>query len=106
MTIRITKKINKLLVNRLLYSRFKSVVGKMVNFRNESKPVKINLTGFKKLTSITEQTLLIGDANAENTFENPKNVAPLVSTVKMGKIFDYSAPAMLLTVIRIKSKKL
>jgi len=43
------------------------------------------------------KTILSGDSDAENTFKNSKNVAPLVSTYKVSSIFESSVPAMSLT---------
>jgi len=86
-------------------SKTGDIILKMVNFGSESKPMKIDLKGFSKIASKAEQAILAGDAEAENTLENPQAVVPVKSVVKIKKTFDYSAPAMSLTVIRIKTKK-
>jgi alpha-L-arabinofuranosidase len=86
-------------------SKTGDIILKMVNFGNESKPMKIDLKGFSNIASKAEQTVFTGDAEAENTLENPQTVVPAKSTVKIKKAFDYSAPAMSLTVIRIKTRK-
>ena len=86
-------------------SKTGDIILKMVNFGSESKPMKIDLKGFSNITSKAEQTVLTGNAEAENTLENPQTVIPAKSTVKIKKVFDYSAPAMSLTVIRIKTRK-
>jgi alpha-L-arabinofuranosidase len=49
--------------------------------------------------------VLTGDAEAENTLGNMNQIAPVQSTVKVKRAFDYSAPPMSLTVIRIKTRK-
>ena len=85
-------------------SKTGDIILKMVNFSNQGKLMKVNLSGFKKIIPVAEQTLLTGDANAENTFENPKNVVPVSSSIIVKKAFDYVAPGMSLTVIRIKTK--
>jgi alpha-L-arabinofuranosidase len=85
-------------------SKTGDVILKMVNAGNEPKTMKINLSYFKNLVPDAEKTVLTGNADAENTFENPKNVVPLLSTFKVSSKFEYSAPAMSLTVIRIKKK--
>ena len=85
-------------------SKTGDIILKMVNFGSESKPMKINLKGFGSIASKAEQNVLTGDAEAENTLENPQAVVPVKSIVKIKKAFDYSAPAMSLTVIRIKTK--
>lgn len=86
-------------------SKTGDIIVKMVNFGNAPKPMKINLGQFGSIASQADQTVLSGDADAENTLDNPQKVAPVSSTVKVGKSFNYSAPAMSLTVIRIKTKK-
>ncbi len=86
-------------------SKTGDIILKMVNFGSESKPMKIDLKGFGSVVSKAEQIVLTGNAEAENTLENPQTVIPAKSTVKIKKAFDYSAPAMSLTVIRIKTRK-
>jgi alpha-N-arabinofuranosidase len=78
---------------------------KMVNAGNVDKPMKINLSNFKNIIADAEKSVLTGSADAENTFENPKNVVPLISMLKVSSKFEYSVPSMSLTVIRIKTKK-
>lgn len=86
-------------------SKTGDIILKMVNFSNQGKTMKVNLAGFKKIIPAAEQTLLTGDANDENTLENPRKVASVSSSIIVKKAFDYTAPAMSLTVIRIKTKK-
>jgi alpha-L-arabinofuranosidase len=86
-------------------SKTGDVILKMVNFGNTSKPMKINLSGFRNIFPEAEQTVLAGDADAENTFEDPRNVIPVVTALKVSKIFVYAAPAMSLTILRIKTNK-
>jgi alpha-N-arabinofuranosidase len=78
---------------------------KRVNAGAEPKNMKIDQTGFKNIASNAIQTVIAGDADAENTFENLQHVIPVETGIKVGKTFEYDAPAMLLTVIRIKTKK-
>lgn len=66
--------------------------------------MKVNLGRFGKIAAEAEQTVLAGSPEAENTFANMKNIVSETSVVKINKSFDYSAPAMSLTVIRIKKK--
>ena len=86
-------------------SKTGDIILKLVNNNELAKPMKINLGRFGKIAAEAEQTVLTGSADAENTFENTKNVTPISSTVKIVKSFDYPAPAMSLTVFRIKTKK-
>jgi len=83
-------------------SNTSDIILKMVNAATEPKVVKVDLSGFKKFQSIAEKTLLTGDAEAENSFENPDNIVPTVTEFKVSKVFDYTLPPMSLSVIRIK----
>jgi alpha-N-arabinofuranosidase len=67
--------------------------------------MKVNLSRFGKIAAEGEQTVLAGNPDTENTFENTSAIAPTSSKVKISKSFDYSAPGMSLTVIRIRTKK-
>lgn len=75
---------------------------KIVNGGKTQRDVKADLTSFGRISATAEQIVLSGDADAENTFENPTKISPVRSTVKVQKAFSYAAPAMSLTVIRIK----
>ena len=76
-----------------------------MNFGKTQKPIKINLSAFKNIGTDALQTILTGAADAENTLENSKNVTPVETTIKIGKTYEYAAPSMSLTVIRIKAKR-
>jgi alpha-L-arabinofuranosidase len=86
-------------------SKTGDVILKMVNYSKSAKNMKVDLSGFKKIIADAEKTLISGDENAENTFENMQSIIPESSTIKISKTFDYPAPAMSLTVIRVKTKK-
>ncbi len=85
-------------------SKTGELILKMVNAGKEAKKFSIDLSDFKSIIADAEQTVLAGNAEAENTFENPRNIVPVASVIKIGKAFDHIAPAMSLTVIRIKTK--
>ena len=91
-------------VSCVLDSRTGDIILKMVNAGTGPEIMKINLAAFKKIFPVAEQMVLAGDANDENTFENPRNVVPVVTALKVSKAFDYTAPATSLTIIRIKTK--
>jgi alpha-L-arabinofuranosidase len=86
-------------------SKSGDIILKMVNFSASVKPMKINLGKFGKFAAEAEQTVLTGAPDAENTFENTKNVVPVTTVINIGKTSDYQAPPVSLTVIRIKSMK-
>lgn len=85
-------------------SKSGDIILKLVNYGNAGKPMKINLGKFGKIADEAEQSVLSGNPDDENKFTNTKNIVPASSVVKIKKTFDYSAPAMSLTVIRIKTK--
>ncbi|MCA0232686.1 MAG: carbohydrate binding domain-containing protein [Bacteroidetes bacterium] len=80
------------------------VILKMVNTGKIASALKVNLSAFKNLLPDAEQTVIFGEENTENTLEKPTNIAPVSSTMKVTKGFEYVAPAMSLTVIRIKTQ--
>jgi alpha-L-arabinofuranosidase len=86
-------------------SKTGDVILKMVNYGNAAKSMKVNLAAFKKLLPDAEQTTLTGNADAENSFDKMQNVAPEKKSIKIKSSFEYTAPPMSLTVIRIKAKK-
>ncbi len=77
---------------------------KVVNAGITQKDVTADLAAFGRIVSTAEQTILTGDADAENTLENPGNILPVTSKISVRKAFRYTAPPMSLTVIRIKRK--
>jgi alpha-L-arabinofuranosidase len=85
-------------------SKTGDIILKLVNAGNQSKTMKINLRRFMKINPAAERIVLTGPADAENTFENPHNVVPEQSAIKVKKNFDYQTPAMSVTVIRIRTK--
>ena len=66
--------------------------------------MSVNLSAFKDLIADAERTVLSGKAEDENTLENSEKITPIKSKFKVSKKFDYEAPAMSLTVIRIRTK--
>jgi alpha-L-arabinofuranosidase len=85
-------------------SKTGDIILKLVNVGKKENPAKINLSKFKKVLPTAQLILLIGEADAENTFDNPNNIIPILSSYKIKKSFEYIAPPMSLTVIRIKTK--
>jgi alpha-L-arabinofuranosidase len=86
-------------------SKTGDIILKLVNYNEITKPMKVNLSRFGKIAAEGEQTVLAGNPDTENTIENTSTIAPTSSKVKISKSFDYSAPGMSLTVIRIRTKK-
>jgi alpha-L-arabinofuranosidase len=85
-------------------SKTGDIILKLVNFGTETKTMKVDLSGFRKINAEAEQTTLAGKPDAENNLENPGNIIPLTAGFKALKKFDYPCLPMSLTVIRIKTK--
>ncbi len=85
-------------------SKTGDLILKLVNAGKADKIMKANLGRFKNIAADAEQTVLTGDADAENTFEHAEKIVPVTTAVKVKKVFEYAAPSMSLTVIRIKMK--
>lgn len=85
-------------------SKSGDIILKLVNAGNEQKMMNIDLSGFKKINKEVELTILTGDLDAENSIENPNNVIPSASSMKIKTKFEYEAPAQSLTVLRIQTK--
>jgi alpha-N-arabinofuranosidase len=77
---------------------------KLVNTGEETKMMAVNLNVFGKIITNAQMDVLMASADSENTFEKPAAVKPVQSLFKAGKTFEYKAPPMSLTVIRIKTK--
>jgi alpha-L-arabinofuranosidase len=84
-------------------SKSGDVILKMVNFSNTAKNMNVNLSKFKNRLPDAMKIILTGAPDAENTLENPLQVVPLESAFKVTSKFDYTAPPMSLTVIRVKT---
>jgi len=98
------EKDNSLAASCVQDSNTGDIILKLVNYNETAKPMKVNLNRFGKMAAEAEQTVLAGNPDDENTFTNTKSIVPASTVVKIKKTFDYSAPAMSLTVIRIKTK--
>jgi alpha-L-arabinofuranosidase len=81
-----------------------AVILKLVNASNDVKTMKVNLSRFKKIVSTAELEVLSGQAEDENTFDNPTKVAPVTKSFPVMKNFSYTLPPMSLSVIRIQTK--
>jgi alpha-L-arabinofuranosidase len=86
-------------------SKTGDVILKMVNAGNEAKPMKVDLSTLQRLANQCANRSAQGNADDENSFDNLGKVAPAKSGYTMKSKFDYQAPAMSLTVIRVKTKK-
>jgi len=86
-------------------SKTGDIILKLVNAGKQPAPMNVSMAGFENIIEDAERTVITGNADAENTFENPKNVVSVKSTFKVSSKFEYETPAMSLTVIRIKTKK-
>ena len=86
-------------------SKTGDIILKLVNYDSASaRTIKVDLSKFKKIIPDAEKTVVAGDANAENTLAIRDNILPAVSSFTVSKKFEYTAPPMSLTVIRIKTE--
>ena len=102
--INFSKKDTTLAASTVMDSKTGDVIIKMVNAGKVPKSMEVNLSKFKNRVSNAKLTVLTGDPEAENTFDNPDNIVPVTEEYGVDKKFMYSAPAMSLSVIRIKTK--
>jgi len=85
-------------------SRSGDIILKLVNAGQEAKSVKVNLRAFGRMLPTATLTQLSGAANAENSFQKTGAMVPVTTAFKTAKQFDYTVPAVSLTVIRIKTR--
>lgn len=86
-------------------SKTGDVIIKLVNSAKVEKAFKVNLSQFKGIGTKATVSILTGEADAKNSFENPDKVKPVTSNFKASKTFTYSVQPMSLTVISLKAKK-
>lgn len=96
---------NQLAASCVQDSKTGDVIVKFVNAGTDSKTMKVDLSRFKSILANAKITIFSGNADDENTFENLNKVVPSQSDFTTKSKFDYEAPAMSLTVIRIKTKR-
>ena len=100
----INKNDTTLAASCVLNSQLGDIILKMVNAGAEKSTLNINLSHFKNIEFEAQLTVLTGNANDINTFENAQNITPVESEIEVSMKFNYDLPAMSMTVIRIKSK--
>ncbi|MBI1934029.1 MAG: alpha-N-arabinofuranosidase [Ignavibacteriales bacterium] len=96
---------SSLAASAVLDTQTEDIVLKLVNACGESKKMKINLSDFANINSNAELTLITGNAEDENTFENPKKIENVQSNYIVSANFEYKLPALSFSVIRIKNNK-
>ncbi len=81
------------------------IILKLVNAGSNNAKMKADLTRFKNINVNAELERLTGSPDDENTLDNPDHIKSIRSSFKAARVFEYVAPPMSLTVIRIKTKK-
>jgi alpha-L-arabinofuranosidase len=84
-------------------SKTGDVILKLANAGKDAKVMKIDLSGFKGITSTAHQTILQGPPEKENSYDDQHPVMPVESTLKITRTFDYIAPAGSFTLLRVKA---
>lgn len=93
-----------LAVSSVRDSKTGDVILKFVNVGAEVQPLKMNLSGAKKLVMQATRTVLTGELLAVNAFGKPAAVVPQTSSLTVGEKFDCELPALSLTVIRMATR--
>jgi len=86
-------------------SKTGDIIIKLVNLEKTFQSAHINLNSFKNLNKQAALTVLSGNENDKNNFDNPDKVMPVNSELGVKKDIDFKMSSMSLNVIRIKSKK-
>jgi alpha-L-arabinofuranosidase len=76
---------------------------KVVNKKDKPEKIKFKLTGASGIDPAGVSTTLTGPRDAENSISDPEKVIPVSGTFEAGKRFDYTLPAVSITVLRIKT---
>lgn len=77
---------------------------KVVNGTDKPYQRSFDIAGAKNIMPTGKVITLSGDANDENTFDNPTKLSPVITFFgKFGKQFDYEFPPMSFTIMRIKT---
>ena len=79
---------------------------KVVNGTDQAYRRSFTIDGARNVLPTGKVITLNGDANDENSFEQPTKLAPRTTLFgKFGKQFDYEFPPMSFTVMRVKVSK-
>jgi alpha-L-arabinofuranosidase len=82
------------------------IILKIVNAGPEIAIAKIDLPVSGKINPKGSLTILTGEKEAKNTWQNLNNVIPVTSEITVNKNLSYTIPAFSLSIIRIKIKKI
>lgn len=86
-------------------SKTGDVILKLANAGTVPKVMRIDLSGFKGISSTAQLITLTGAPDTENSFDNEHPITPAESSTKVARKFDYQAPANSFSLIRIKTKR-
>lgn len=75
---------------------------KLVNVADKATQGQIELRGAGRISPVATRTVLAGNIRAENTFQKPASVIPVIEEIKVGSSFVTELSAHSLTVIRLK----
>lgn len=82
------------------------IIVKLVNGDGAPASVELNLSGAKKVSQTAKLLVLAGDLHDENSFEQPRKIAPAASELKAGRPrFTHTLPPNSLTVLRVVADK-
>lgn len=95
-----------LYASSVLDEQTREIIVKVVNSQASSRTANISLNGVGKLASEAQViTLTSNDLEDVNSLQNPENIAPKSSTIKVtGKKMSLNIPAYALLVLKVKMK--
>ena len=78
------------------------VIVKIVNVSESEQDVNVVLKNAPKLSSSAKVTVLTGEKDGENSFDNPENVVPEEDTLDVSSEFIYKAAPYSLSIIELQ----
>jgi len=79
------------------------IILKTVNGDSSPATVQLNLSGMGAISSEAKITVLAGEPNDENSFDDPQKISPKESALNIsGPVFQHEFPANSFTVLRLK----
>ncbi|WP_346857933.1 alpha-L-arabinofuranosidase C-terminal domain-containing protein [uncultured Draconibacterium sp.] len=81
------------------------IILKVVNAKDKSFTLQVDLNDLKQISKSGKLTLLKGVSTDENTLDNPDRVKPEKRTINVDKQFNLEVPAYSVQILRIAIKK-
>lgn len=86
-------------------SRSGDVILKLVNTGDKEEKINLDLSRLRRVQPEASRYELSGNADQENSFENPSALAPVQSVIELpGRKFSFTLPPRSLIILRIKTR--